>query len=256
MADIDVTITRETGALEITLDRAPRKNALSLAMYDALAAALAEASADAAIRAVLIKGSGGVFTSGNDLQDFMRSPPSGSDSPVFRFLEALVAFEKPLVAAVEGHAIGIGTTMLLHCDLVYAADSARFALPFVNLALVPEASSSFLLPRLMGHARAAELLFLGEPFDATTAKELGIVNAVFPAGDVVSEARKRVHALTEKPPEALRQTKRLLKAPLAAETRARMQAEGALFVERLASKEVAEAITAFFEKRRPVFGGG
>ena len=249
----DITITQADGALEITLDRASRKNALSLAMYDALAAALKKADLAPDVRAVLIQGSGGVFSSGNDLQDFMQAPPTGGDSPVFRFLEALVAFEKPLVAAVEGHAIGIGTTMLLHCDLVYASETARFALPFVNLALVPEAASSFLLPRLMGHARAAELLYLGEPFGAHTARELGIVNAVFSPGDLLSEARRRVQALVDRPPEALRQTKRLLKAPIADETRARMKAEGALFVERLASKEVGEAITAFFEKRKPNF---
>src|SRR5262249_5558981 len=144
-------------------------------------------------------------------------------------------------------------TMLLHCDLVYAADTARLALPFVNLALVPDAASSFLLPRLMGHARAAELLFFGDPFDAQTAKELGIVNAVLPSAELLPEARKRVQALVEKAPEALRQTKRLLKAPRAEETRKTMLAEGSLFIERLASKEVAEAISAFFEKRKPNF---
>jgi enoyl-CoA hydratase/carnithine racemase len=249
----DVTVTQSDGALEITLDRPARKNALSLAMYEALTAALARASSDDGIRAVLITGGGGAFTSGNDLKDFMQNPPAGPDSPVLRFLEAISTFDKPIVAAVEGHAIGIGTTMLLHCDLVYAADTARFQLPFVNLALVPEAASSFLLPRLMGHARAAELLFFGEPFDAATAKELGIVNAVLPAAELLTEARKRVQLLVEKAPEALKQTKRLLRAPRADETRKTMLAEGALFIERLASKEVAEAITAFFEKRKPNF---
>jgi enoyl-CoA hydratase/carnithine racemase len=249
----EITVTEGSGVLEITLNRAARKNALSLAMYDAMTAALARASAEASVRVVLIKGTDGVFTSGNDLKDFMQSPPTSEDSPVMRFLAALAAFDKPLVAAVSGHAIGIGTTLLLHCDLVYAADDARLQLPFVNLALVPEAASSFLLPRLVGHARASELLFFGEPFDAATARELGIVNAVFPADQLLAEARRRVQTLVAMPPEALRQTKRLLKAPVAEETRARMRIEGAAFMERLGSPEVAEAIGAFFEKRKPIF---
>jgi enoyl-CoA hydratase/carnithine racemase len=203
------------------------------------------------VRAVLLHGEGGSFTSGNDLGDFMQSPPTGENSPVLRFLSALSAFEKPIVAAVEGHAIGIGTTLLLHCDLVYAAPSARFQVPFVNLALVPEAASSLLLPRLAGHARAAELLFFGEPFDAATAHDLGIVSAV--ADDVLAHARARVSALVAKPAQALRLTKRLMKQPLADAVRAQMRAEGAVFIERLASAEVREAITAFFEKRPPNF---
>ena len=152
----EIKTTEADGILEITIDRPAKKNALTLAMYDALAAALARASADPSVRVVLVRGGvgeGAVFTSGNDLQDFMRAPPTGDDSPVVRFLEAIRTFDKPLIAAVAGHAIGVGTTMLFHCDLVYAAEDARFQLPFVNLALVPEAGSSFLLPRLVGHAR-------------------------------------------------------------------------------------------------------
>ena len=253
----DIKTTETEGILEITIDRATKKNALTLAMYDALAAALARATADLAIRVVLVRGGvgeGANFTSGNDLNDFMRAPPTGDESPVARFLEALRTFDKPLVAAVAGHAIGIGTTMLFHCDLVYAAEDARFQLPFVNLALVPEAASSFLLPRLVGHARAAELLFFGEPFDAKAAREFGIVNAVVPRDALLPEARKRAQLLATKPPVALRETKRLMKQPLADETKARMRAEGAVFVQRLASPELAEAITAFFEKRPPKFG--
>ena len=253
----EITTTQADGILEIAIERPKKKNALTLAMYDALTAALAHASSDASVRVALIRGSDGeapVFTSGNDLNDFMRAPPTGEDSPVLRFLEALRTFEKPLVAAVAGHAIGIGTTMLLHCDLVYAAEGARFQLPFVNLALVPEAASSFLLPRMVGHARAAELLFFGEPFDAAAAERFGIVNAVFAGGALLVEARRRAAILAAKAPLALRQTKRLMKQPLAEETRAHMRAEGAVFVERLASPELAEAIGAFFEKRPPKFG--
>ncbi len=251
MSDIQTNLV--DGALEITMNRPARKNALTVDMYDDLGAALARASADESIRAVLLSGAGGVFTSGNDLNDFMQRRPSSEDSGAARFLGALLAFDKPIVAAVEGHAIGIGTTMLLHCDLVYAADTARFQLPFVSLGLVPEGASSFLLPRLMGHPRAAELLYFGEPFDAETARLLGIANRVLPAAEVTAFARARVGALVAKPLESLRQTKRLLRAPLADETRARLRAEFAAFNERLGSADVTEAITAFFEKRAPKF---
>jgi enoyl-CoA hydratase/carnithine racemase len=255
-SDGDVRVQVESGVVEIVLSRPARKNALTLAMYDAMTAALADAKAGPAT-AVLLRGEGGVFTSGNDLQDFMQRPPTGEDSPVFRFLEALVAFDKPLVAAVSGPAIGVGTTMLMHCDLVYASETARFQLPFVNLGLVPEAGSSLLLPRLAGHVRAAELLFFGEPFGAAYAREIGLVNAVLPEAALLDHVRGRLAALSEKPPTALRETKRLLKGlgdPDA--VRARMQAEAAVFLERLASPEVAEAISAFFEKRKPSFPRG
>ncbi|MDP9000120.1 MAG: enoyl-CoA hydratase [Myxococcota bacterium] len=247
----EIRTTLADGALEIVMDRPARKNALTVAMYAEMAHALSRASHEAAVRAVLVRGASGVFTSGNDLHDFMDRGLAGDPSPVAHFLDVLASFDKPIVAAVEGHAIGIGTTMLLHCDLVYAAESARFRLPFVNLALVPEAASSYLLPRLVGHARAAELLYFGDPFDAPTAKHLGIVNAVVPSEDLLAFAREKVAALVAKPPEALKETKRLLKAPLADETRARMRAEFAAFAERLQSTEATTAITAFFEKRRP-----
>jgi enoyl-CoA hydratase/carnithine racemase len=257
----EIKITQRDRILEIAIERPAKKNALTLAMYDALTAALSCASSDADVRVVVVRGTeggadgeGAMFTSGNDLNDFMRAPPAGDDSPVARFLEAIRTFEKPLVAAVAGHAIGVGTTMLFHCDLVYAAESARFQMPFVNLALVPEAASSFLLPRLVGHARAAELLFFGEAFDAKTAEKFGLVNEVMPGGALLGEVRRRAGILAAKPPVALAQTKRLLKQPLAEETRAHMRAEGAVFVERLASPELAEAIGAFFEKRAPKFG--
>jgi enoyl-CoA hydratase/carnithine racemase len=247
----EVQVTTSDGALEIALARPQRKNALNAAMLSALSEALEVAGRDPAVRAVLLRGEGGNFTSGYDLGEFISAPPVDEQSPVFRFLNALSTFEKPLVAAVEGHAVGIGTTLLLHCDLVYAAPTARFQLPFVNLALVPEAASSFLLPRLAGHARAAELLYFGEPFDAATAKELGLVNAI--AEDLYGHARARVRLLVDKPAEALRLTKQLLKAPLADDVRARMRAESVFFKERLASAELREAATAFFERRPPKF---
>jgi enoyl-CoA hydratase/carnithine racemase len=247
----EVQVTTQEGVCEIALARPKRKNALTLAMYSAMTEALAVAGREPAVRAVLLHGEGGNFTSGNDLNDFMQNPLVGEDSPVGRFLQALSTFEKPVAAAVEGHAIGVGTTLLLHCDLVWAAPTARFQLPFVNLALVPEAASSYLLPRLCGHARAAELLFFGEPFDAATAKDLGLINGV--ADGVVAHARARVRQLADKPAESLRLTKRLLRAPLADEVKRRIRAEGEIFVERLASDELREAITAFFEKRPPRF---
>ena len=249
----DVTVLNADGVLEIVMARPARKNALTVAMYAAMAEAIAGASRDDAVRAVLLRGEGGTFTSGNDLNDFIQSPPTGDDSPVARFLHALVELDRPLLAAVEGRAVGIGVTMLLHCDLVYAAADAKLSLPFVNLALVPEAASSLLLPRLVGHPRAAEMLFFGEPVDAVAARELGLVNAVVPAAEVVDFARGRARALADKPAEALRQTKRLLKAPLRDETLARMHAESAAFIERLASPELREAVSAFFEKRAPRF---
>jgi len=253
MDDGEILVEEQAGICRLTLSRPARKNALTLKMYDELARALGKAAGDPSARVVLVRGAGGSFTSGNDLGDFMRSPPSGEDSPVFRFLAQLVAFEKPLVAQVEGHAIGIGTTLLLHCDLVYASESARLQLPFVNLGLVPEAASSLLLPRIVGHARAAELLYFGEPFDAHTAHALGLVNAVLPVEKLAGEVDARLRKLAEKPPAALRETKRLLKAGAADDVRARMGLEGASFVERLRSPEVAEAIAAFFEKRKPDF---
>jgi enoyl-CoA hydratase/carnithine racemase len=249
----DIRTNPLDGALEVVMDRPARKNALTVAMYDEMAAILARASADENVRAVLLRGEGGIFTSGNDLNDFMQRRPANEDSGGARFLAALLAFDKPLVAAVEGHAIGIGTTMLLHCDLVYAAQGARLQLPFVSLGLVPEGASSLLLPRLAGPARAAELLYLGEPFDAEAARELGIVNRVLSPAELLPFARERVAALAAKPLESLRQTKRLLRAPLLEETRACMQTEFAAFNARLGSADVTEAITAFFENRAPKF---
>ena len=246
-----VRISRHGRVLHLALARPEKKNALTRAMYAALADALSEASGDADIRAVVLSGEGGVFTAGNDLFDFMTDPPRDETSPVFRFLHAAVDFPKPLIAAVEGVAIGIGTTILLHCDLAYASASARFKMPFTDLGLVPEAGSSLLVPRLAGGVRAAELLLLGEAFDAETAREMGMVNAV--VANPTQHALERAQALALKPPAAVRQAKALLRAPLRDRVMATIREEAGLFIERLQSEEAQEAFTAFMEKRTPDF---
>ncbi|MEK9968798.1 MAG: enoyl-CoA hydratase, partial [Ferrovibrio sp.] len=184
----DILTAQADGILTITFNRPDKKNALTSAMYATLADTLEAAETDPGVRAILFAGNGGAFTAGNDLQDFLNNPPQGENSPVFRFLRAISTTGKPLVAAVTGAAVGVGTTMLLHCDLVYVGAGAKLSLPFVNLALVPEAASSLLLPAMIGHHRAAELILLGEPFDADTAKAYGIANAIFPDARVLPEA--------------------------------------------------------------------
>ncbi len=238
---------RAGAVLRLTLARPEKKNALTGGMYAALADALDAAAADDAVRAVVLAGEGGAFTAGNDLMDFVMDPPTGADSPVFAFLRAVSTFPKPLVAAVDGAAVGVGTTVLLHCDLVYAAPTARFRLPFVDLGLVPEAGSSLLLPVAVGPARAAEWMLLGEPFGAADALVAGLVNEV--VDDPLARATERAQTLAGKPPEAVRLTKQLLRRPLAEAVRATMEAEGVLFVERLASDEAQDAFAAFFARR-------
>ena len=246
------------GVATLEIARPEKKNALTMAMYTAMADALKAADADASVRAVLITGQPGVFTSGNDIEDFMQRPPGmgsdGSDSPVLQFMRALMGCEKPVVAAVTGAAIGIGTTMLLHCDLVYVADEARLAMPFVSLGLVPEFASSVLLPRLMGHARAAEKLLLGDPFTGAEAVECGIANAVLPTAEVVHHARRVAQRFNTLPPGAVRDSKKLLRrsqdAAALVET---IKVEGGIFAERLRSPEAKEAFSAFFQKRKPDF---
>jgi len=246
------------GVTTIEIARAEKKNALTLAMYQAMADALRVATADAKVRAVLVTGQPGIFTSGNDIEDFMARPPGqgGSDaldSPVFRFMRALLDCDKPVVAAVTGAAIGIGTTMLLHCDFVYVSDEARLAMPFVALGLVPEFASSVLLPQLMGQARAAEKLLLGEAFTPEQAVECGIANAVLPAGEVVHHARRVAERFNHLPPGAVQGAKRLLRAPQREQVTAAIRTEGELFVQRLRSPEAMEAFQAFFQKRKPDF---
>jgi enoyl-CoA hydratase/carnithine racemase len=249
----DVRVDVSDRVLTLQIDRPAKKNALTLAMYDAMTKALDRALEDPQIRVVLLRGSEGCFTAGNDLLDFMQRPPSSADSPVGRFLEALVGHPKPIVAAVEGIAIGVGTTMLLHCDLVYATPTTRFQLPFVPLGLGPEAGSSLLLPQLCGHQRAAELLLLGEPFDGAKAFELGLVNRLVEPDGLHAWARDRAVTLATLPPASIRLTKRLLRAPMRATLEAVMNDESTAFFERLRAPEATEAMSAFFAKRKADF---
>lgn len=241
------------GVLTIEIARPEKKNALTHAMYSAMAEALTGANDDAAVRAVLITGQPGVFTSGNDLEDFMKTPPEGGDTPVASFMKALLDCEKPVVAAVTGAAVGIGTTMLLHCDLVYVSDEARLAMPFVGLGLVPEFASSWLVPAMMGHVKAAEKLLLGDPFTGAEAAECGLANAVLPATEVVGHARRIAERFNNLAPGSVRDSKRLMRAPVRARINEVMAAEGEVFSKRLRGPEAREAFTAFFEKRRPDF---
>ena len=241
------------GILTLRFNRPEKKNALTLAMYSLLAEALGKADENDAVRVILLTGTQGCFTSGNDLADFMSSPPSGKESPVMRFLAAISQTEKPIIAAVSGTAIGVGTTMLLHCDLVYAGESALFQMPFVNLGLSPEAGSTMLLPRMMGHQRAAEFLLLGEAFNAEKAREVGIVNAVCPDGELQEAVLATARQLAALPAAAVRLTKTLMKRGDATAVRETIAVEGERFMERLRSPEAAEALRAFMEKRKPDF---
>jgi enoyl-CoA hydratase/carnithine racemase len=245
------------GVATIEIARPEKKNALTVAMYEAMSEALAVAVQDKAVRAVLITGQPGIFTSGNDIEDFMaRLPGQGSDgmdSPVLRFMRSLLECDKPVVAAVTGAAIGIGTTMLLHCDLIYVSDEARLAMPFVSLGLVPEYASSLLVPQLMGHARAAEKLLLGEPFSPEQAVDWGLANAVLPASEVVNHARRMAERFNALPPGAVREAKQLLRAPQRELILKTIRTEGELFGQRLRSPEAMEAFQAFFQKRKPDF---
>ena len=251
-----VVVEFDAGIQTIRFNRPRKKNALSVAMYAAAAAALNDARKRGEVRVIVLRGSEGVFTAGNDLADFMKAGGiggAGTDTPVTQFIDHLVDCEKPVIAAVEGVAIGIGVTMLLHCDLVYAGEKARFHMPFVNLALCPEAGSSFMLPRIMGHQRASELILLGEPFSAQTAHEYGIVNQVLADSAVVDRALSSAAALAAKPPAALRRSKQLLRAGYRETLRTAIEAEYEGFSKGLASPEAAEAFAAFFEKRAPDF---
>jgi enoyl-CoA hydratase/carnithine racemase len=245
------------GVATLEIARPEKKNALTVAMYQALADGLRAATEDGAVRAVLITGQPGIFTSGNDIEDFMSRPPGqgshAEDSPVFGFMRALLACDKPVVAAVTGAAIGIGATMLLHCDFVYVSDEARLAMPFVGLGLVPEFGSSLLVPQLMGPRRAAEKLLLGDPFTAEQAVECGIANAVLPAAEVVNHARRVAERFNALPPGAVREAKRLMRAPQRDQVLAAIATEGERFAARLRSPEALEAFQAFFQKRRPDF---
>ena len=250
--DAHVLVERRDEVLSIVLARPERRNAITVAMYSALADAIESAADNRSIRLITIEGKGEDFTAGNDLGDFLQAmppPDSGEDLPVWRLLRALARNQVPIIAAVHGNAVGIGTTMLFHCDFVLAEEGCRFVMPFVDLGLVPEAASSLILPRLAGRRRAARHLLLGEPFGAADALEMGLASHVVPQGQLGAALTKLVGALLAKPPEALRQTQALLRREDTDEILSRMELENGHFAERLQSEEVKAAITAFFAAR-------
>ena len=249
----DILVHDEGGVRTITFNRVERKNSITTAMYAQLADAFETAAQDAAVRVVVLQGDVAVFSAGNDIGDFLQQPPSTQDAPVFRFLRAIATFPKPVVAAVCGPAVGIGTTMLLHCDLVYAGDNAAFSMPFVNLGLCPEAASSLLVPRMFGHHRAAEALLMGEPFMAEAALEVGLVNRVLPPTECNAFAQQQARKLAAKPLASLVTTKQLMKGAQQEAVLRRMDEEGAHFGRMLGEPAAREAMTAFMEKRKPDF---
>lgn len=241
------------GVTTLTINRVDKKNSFTTVMYGAMADALAQAKDDDAVRAVVIQGDVTVFSAGNDIGDFLKNPPATQDSPVFRFLRGIATFPKPVIAAVCGPAVGIGTTMLFHCDLVYAGDNAAFSMPFVNLGLCPEAASSLLVPQLMGYHRAAEALLLGEPFMAEAAMEVGLVNRIVPPTEANGMAQAQARKLAAKPLSSLVETKRLMKKGQQSLVLAQMAEEGQSFGRMLGEPAAKEAFTAFMDKRKPDF---
>lgn len=239
--------------LTLSFDRPECKNALTLAMYSALAELLTNADSDPQVRVIVLTGNDEFFTAGNDLLDFMNEPEIHPNHPVVRFIDALRHCKKPVVAVVRGYAIGIGTTLLLHCDLVYAAHDARLQMPFVNLGLCPEYASSYLVSRLVGQQKAAEIFLLGDAFSGTEAEAMGIVTKAVPWDELNDYARVKIARLAQQPPAAVRRTKSLLRASTEAAVEASLNAEYACFAEGLASAECKESVTAFFEKRAPDF---
>jgi enoyl-CoA hydratase/carnithine racemase len=252
MGHIQTEIT--DGVLRITIDRPEKKNALTSAMYDALADAVEQGEASPEVRVMLLHANGDSFTAGNDLEDFVANPWEGNAvPPALRFIAVMSGAKKPLVASIHGSAVGIGVTILLHCDLVYAADNAKLVMPFVNLGIVPEAGSTVLLPALVGHQRASELLLLGAPISAQRAYELGLVNMVVPLDTCLATALNAAQMLAEKPAAAVCATKALLKKTNAAELQRAISEEVEVLKERLQSPETREALTAFLQKRKPNF---
>lgn len=249
----DILEHSDAGVMTLTFNRVDKKNSITAAMYSALAAAVERAATDPAVRVLVIQGHETIFSAGNDIGDFLNLPPSTQDSPVFRFLRAMATLPKPAVAAVAGPAVGIGTTLLFHCDLVYAGDNAAFSMPFVNLGLCPEAASSLLAPRMFGYHRAAEALMLGEPFFAEAAMEVGLVNRVVPPTEVNAYAQAQAKKLAAKPLSSLIETKRLMKGGQQAEVLAQMAEEGQSFGRMLREPAAREAFSAFMEKRKPDF---
>lgn len=249
----DILTHRENGVTTVTFNRLDKKNSITAAMYAAMADALDAATTDPATRVLVFQGHEAVFSAGNDIADFLNNPPAEQDAPVFRFLRALAGFPKPIVAAVCGPAVGIGTTLLFHCDLVYAGDNAAFSMPFVNLGLCPEAASSLLTTQMMGYHRAAEALMLGEPFMAEAALEVGLVNRVVPPSEANALAQQVAARLAAKPLSSLIETKRLMKQGQAATVRAQMNTEAASFGRMLREPAAREAFGAFMAKRKPDF---
>lgn len=249
----DIIVEHSGSILDIQLNRPAKKNAMTSTMYVTLADTLNNAGDDGQIRVVLWHGAGDSFSAGNDLEDFLKNPPGPGESPQARLMKALIAFDKPLVAAVRGAAIGGGTTMLTHCDFVYAGESAKFQMPFVNLGVVPEFGSSYSIPIRIGHIRAAESLLLGLPFDAQRAADLGLVTRVVPDGELLATANETARKLAEKPILALRACKRLMKQSSREQLEQAIRAENEEFASRVRSAEAKEAFSAFIEKRPPHF---
>ena len=242
-------VSLEAGVCELRFNRPEKRNAITFAMYQAFHRALCEAQADGAVHAVLLSGEGANFSAGNDLQDFLTGPGLSAGHPALQLLRTLATFAKPLVAAVHGQTVGIGVTLLLHCDLIVAARGAQLSMPFVALGLVPEAGSSLLLPRLVGQQRAAELLLLGQPLDAATAHSFGLVNRVVEDSALADEARKLARALAQQPAGALAATRRLLRGD-PAEILARIEEEARIFGAQLQSEEFRARVSAFLARGR------
>ena len=249
----DILTHIDAGVMTITFNRLDKKNSITSSMYAAMADAVAQAGADPAVRVVVFQGHESIFSAGNDIGDFLNQPPSTQEPHVFRFLRGIATFEKPVLAAVAGPAVGIGTTMLFHCDLVYAGDNAAFSMPFVNLGLCPEAASSLLAPRMFGYHRAAEALLMGEPFFAEAALEVGLVNRVVPPTEVNGYTQAQARKLAAKPLTSLIATKRLMKGGQQQEVLQKMDEEGQSFGRMLREPAAKEAFGAFMEKRKPDF---
>ena len=249
----DVISERSGSILRVQLNRPAKKNAMTMSMYVTLADTLNDAAKDEQVHVVLWHGAGNSFCAGNDVEDFLKNPPGPGESPQARLMNAFINFDKPLIAAVQGAAIGGGTTMLTHCDFVYAGETAKFQMPFINLGLVPEFGSSYSVPMRIGHVRAAELLLLGLPFDARRAAELGLVTRVVPDQELLATATETAQKLAEKPAGALQACKRLMKRSSREQIEQAMKVEGEEFASRVRSAEAREAFTAFIEKRRPDF---
>ncbi len=249
----DIIKERSGGILRVQLNRPAKKNAMTMSMYVTLADILNDAAKDEQVHVVLWHGAGDSFCAGNDVEDFLKNPPGSGESPQARLMNAFINFDKPLIAAVQGAAIGGGTTMLTHCDFVYAGETAKFQMPFINLGLVPEFGSSYSVPIRIGHVRAAELILLGLPFDARRAAELGLVTRVVPDQELLATATETAQKLAEKPAGALQACKRLMKRSSRAQIEQAVKVENEEFASLLRSADAREAFTAFLEKRPPDF---